>query len=794
MLWLMLLTADPASAAWPFASATNLPVCITTGQQSGVSGVPDGEGGVILGWEDRRFEPNVAVAVQRISRTGEPLWIEDGVVIHVNVGGSTSPVIAPDGVGGVVVAWLDTRNGGADIYAQHVNALGQLDWDPADLPVCTAAGDQVNLRATGDGAGGVFFVWQDYRSSPTADLYAQHVVDGQALWASNGVPLCVAANSQDPPGLASDGASGLVAVWADLRNGIDKDLYAQRLNPLGAPLWTLNGAPVSVAGNDQRNVTIVSDGYGGALVAWEDERNALNFPDIYAQHVSSAGIRLWTADGSNGIALAQANGTQALPQAIMDGSGGMIVAWQSDHDIINSGVHLYARRVSGAGVLLWPAAAGNGVTSSSGTQSLVALTPDGAGGAVLAWQDHRGPTSDVYAQRITPTGGTMWGSPSVAVSNAAGDQTAPCIVADDRRGMVVAWTDSRADAGDIYAQRIETSALLGDPGPSIVDVTDAPLDEGGWTCVRWLPSDRDTAGSTVVSTYRLWRSVPAETEPLAARRAWTSDADEAARSGKLLALAVSGQSFAWELVGEDPSHGTTERVWMAPTTGDSVADSNPITTFMTEAVGSAGQHWFAWPAFGYSVDNLPPAVPADFVGTYETGFTHLSWLPNAEPDFQQYRLYRGDSADFEPSPGNLIASPPDTGFVDPGGGEFHYKLVAVDVHGNASAPAVVHPPGITAVEFPGARGFFLAPPVPNPARGIVTLRFSVPSTAPRRLELFDVSGRRVSSLGPMVATMDEQTLQLPLVDERGVTLASGLYLLRLESSGRAITRALRVVR
>src|SRR5262249_51400896 len=50
---------------------------------------------------------------------------------------------------------------------------------------------------------------------------------------------------------------------------------------------------------DQANPVIVSDGAGGAIVAWQDFRNAGDY-DIYVQRVNAAGVPQWTA---NGVAL-----------------------------------------------------------------------------------------------------------------------------------------------------------------------------------------------------------------------------------------------------------------------------------------------------------------------------------------------------------------------------------------------------------------------------------------------------------------------------------------------------------
>ncbi len=81
--------------------------------------------------------------------------------------------------------------------------------------------------------------------------------------------------------------------------------------------------PISVAVAEQLNPVVIPDGSGGTIIAWEDTRGGTQ--DIYAQRVSAAGITLWTADG---LPICTATNEQARPVLISDGSGGAIIAWQ----------------------------------------------------------------------------------------------------------------------------------------------------------------------------------------------------------------------------------------------------------------------------------------------------------------------------------------------------------------------------------------------------------------------------------------------------------------------------------
>src|SRR5262249_3423658 len=149
------------------------------------------------------------------------------------------------------------------------------------------------------------------------------------------------------------------------------DLYAQRVNGAGVPQWTPGGVPVCTANAGQFLTTVVPDGAGGVIVAWEDDRHlTTGGVDIYAQRVNGAGGVQWMADG---IPVCVASDDQVFPVLVADGGGGAVVAWHDYRDYATSGVDVYAQRVNGAGVVQW-AADGVPVCSASHDQYFPAIT------------------------------------------------------------------------------------------------------------------------------------------------------------------------------------------------------------------------------------------------------------------------------------------------------------------------------------------------------------------------------------------------------------------------------------
>ncbi len=468
LLSLALLRPNPAAAAWPSDPLVNVPLCTASGDQTTPTVISDEAGGAIITWADNR-SGNRDMYAQRISADGVPQWTADGVALCTASGDQSNPVITPDGTGGAIVTWHDIRGGNYDIYAQRISAAGAVQWTADGVALCAAGGHQTFPAIATDGAGGAIVSWFDYRGLGY-DIYAQRIsAAGAVQWTGDGVALCTAAGFQEYPALISDGAGGAIVAWFDQRTGGNytyADIFAQRVSAAGTPLWATDGVALCTATGSQQNPTLTSDGAGGAIVAWFDYR-AGNY-DIYAQRVSSAGAVQWTADG---IALCTAAGEQAYPTIAADALGGAYVTWRDYRS--GSEYDIYAQRISAAGAPQWTAG-GAVVCNAIGDQYDPAIIPDGTGGAILTWPDNRaGFSLDIHAQRLSPTGAPRWTANGVALCTAPGGQNVPMIASQGTGGAIVTWHDPRGGGFDIYAQRVQANGQL---GGDLTGVTDgAPL-------------------------------------------------------------------------------------------------------------------------------------------------------------------------------------------------------------------------------------------------------------------------------------------------------------------------------
>src|SRR5262245_39937120 len=456
----------PADAAWPHDPVNgNAPVCTATNNQTYPLAVSDGAGGVIVTWTDSRpgiGSPNVNA--QRIDAAGNPVWAMDGIVICAAAGAQTVSGIVSDGAGGVIIAWSDARAGNWDIYAQRVNSAGVTQWAANGVALCTNLSDQLNPTMTSDGAGGAILAWQDYRGGASSDIYVRRInSSGTPQWGADGVGVCTAAGNQGVAGIVPDGSGGAILAWDDQRIGGNFDVYARRVYATGMVVWTSNGVLLSSAPNGQLSPTIASDATGGAIIAWVDGRSGTS-NDIYAQRISSGGGISWTTDG---IAIVTGAGDQLSPFLLSDGAGGAFIAWTDARSGVSD---IYARRISSGGSALWTPN-GVAVCTATGDQKTPQIVSDGAGGVIIGWTDDRSPNDDIYAQRVNATGVPQWAANGGALSTAGGNQFFPAgaanLVSDGASGASAVWPDQRGGNDDVYAQQINRSGYLASPEPAI---------------------------------------------------------------------------------------------------------------------------------------------------------------------------------------------------------------------------------------------------------------------------------------------------------------------------------------
>ncbi len=88
----------------------------------------------------------------------------------------------------------------------------------------------------------------------------------------------------------------------------------------------------------------------------------------------------------------------------------------------------------------------------------------------------------------------------------------------------------------------------------------------------------------------------------------------------------------------------------------------------------------------------------------------------------------------------------------------------------------------------------LSLPRPNPAAGVALVRFELPGPRQVALEVYGVDGRRVATLARGLLPGGSYAREWNGRTDQGLTLASGIYFVRLRADGEELTRSLTFVR
>jgi len=424
-----------------------VPVCRAATNQLSPQLASNGTGGVIITWYDYRSGKGEDLYAQNLNKSGSPEWQADGVPVCTENGTQWYPKIIPDGVGGAVICWDDKRSDYYDIYAQRLDPKGNALWQANGIPICTASENQEYNQIVPCEIGSFMIAWQDYRNN-NADIFAQKIdLDGRVLWKNNGEVVCNVAGNQERPQLI--GGEEPIIVWTDYRNGTgNSDIFCQKMSLTGAPVWNPYGLAICEASGNQVNPRPAPDSSGGAVIAWQDQRSGVS--GIYARRVNQAGKVLWAPEGKT---VCNTFYNAEFPQISVSKNGIATVAWQ---DRRNGGLDLYAQDINMNGTMLLKDNGIDVIVGfGSVTQQKPKIVRTSKEEYLIVWEDYRNGYSDIYSQKINNSGKILWTRDGIRICNAESNQYNPELISDDDGGAIIVWEDTRSGSSNIFAQRID---------------------------------------------------------------------------------------------------------------------------------------------------------------------------------------------------------------------------------------------------------------------------------------------------------------------------------------------------
>lgn len=448
----------------------------------------------------RKGDDGNFVRVQKLNNLGEKRWEEDGVSICKLSGEQTQPAILPDNEGGLFCSWTDAREkASSHIYVQHIDQNSKTIFHKdairlgAEHNGSQAPIEGLDIMAARDGY--FFVVWEDFRNGKdNSDIYLQKVDGkGKPLWRTGGIPVCLARGSQSLPILVEDGVGGVIVAWADKRNGRDEDIYSQRVNGWGKLLWKFNGVKVCDAPTPQSQICGVSDGEEGVFLAWVDARDLKSSGfDLYIQRISHSGETMWKANGKPFVNLP---GLQTSPVLESDGNGGAYIAWM---DFRGSHSNIYVQHVNNFGIYEWEPG-GRCLVPMQSNQRHPVMARNFQNDLYIVWQEGRfgDGYEKLFMQCITVGGRKVWDRSGLLVCNYMGRQSSPSIISGEYGYFWVSWLDERmkeVDGSGLFAQKFEiggdsewiSSGVMVGGGMKEFGEYEMVRNKGGYLILSWV--------------------------------------------------------------------------------------------------------------------------------------------------------------------------------------------------------------------------------------------------------------------------------------------------------------------
>jgi hypothetical protein len=359
--------------------------------------------------------------------------------------------------GNSLVVWAEPRGRSTDIYGARVSADGRV-LDRRGIRISTAKHDQAHPSVAFDGTN-YLVVWTDDRSKgrhdafERPDVYGARVTEAGVVLDRAGIPISTARSYQGTPSVAFDGSNFLV-VWDDSRTGT-MDIYGTRVSRTGAVL-NRRGFTISKARNEQTDPSVAFDGTN-YFVVWSDSRSRSE--DIVGTRITTESKVL----DPGGLWISRGGGPLARP-SVAFGMRNYLVTWSKWR---GSQTDVYGARLRPDGIVLDPGGIAISVARKDQSEPKVAF--DGTN-FLVAWDDVRGKTFDIYGSRVSETG-SVWDPAGRPIARGMAAQIS-LSVAFNGAHYLVAWEKWRVGFSEsllgVFGARVGVTGSRVDRAPILI--------------------------------------------------------------------------------------------------------------------------------------------------------------------------------------------------------------------------------------------------------------------------------------------------------------------------------------
>lgn len=448
LIFIVFMLPAVVNAQWVNNPEENTRVVYDLSEPINITAVSDHNGGTFIFWEDNLTGFQNEISFMHIESNGNISFRADGKKISRTIGDQDNPVAVSSGKNTAVIAWKDFsfRKTG-DLLLQKVQSNGNILWSPEGIKINRLNRNISDYSICSDRQGEVYvsYITGGQGQINNSGIILQKIsADGNFLFDSLGISVSSSANSKMNPCVISDDSSGVYVCWIEII-GSKGILFSQHFDVSGNSLW--RKTPISITDNNLNVISFACQNFDSEIyLAYQVLKKEKN---IYHQLLSYNGKLLW---GKNGKLCSVRKGSQTNPQMISQ-TGKLILSWTNE---LNKNRDIYIQEYDRRGSPLWQEG-GVSVIKMKGDQFGQKIISDENSGAIIAWIDRRASSSmgDIYGQRITSEGRTLWDSSGIAIGSYFNTPKSYLNLIPDGRGSAIAvFKERRNSENGIYVQKI----------------------------------------------------------------------------------------------------------------------------------------------------------------------------------------------------------------------------------------------------------------------------------------------------------------------------------------------------
>ena len=353
-------------------------------------------GNAIVVWQESDKKSS-NLFIQKISKNGLRLWGADGLLLTDSGAVQIDYSLQADKNGFSFVSFVKRTSQILNEYSveyRKIDPHGRIVEDSTQGLIYNTNNIISETEIVSDDKGGSFLFWLESIKQKTI-LRAEYIDStGSRKWGSE--PLTVSKQNSSVISY-SVGKMGSGVYAAITYQGAKKIVLQQLVSEDGKLLWGTEGKVLTSQKGSQNNPQFfVVDSL--VVVSWTNQLEKVK--DVFIQRFDNKGNPLWKANGTRIINI---KGNQFGQKLIYDDNGGIIVAW-IDKPANSSYADLSIQKIDLSGNLMWDKDGVKISSSKNMKKSYLNLVPDDEGGAIAIFKGSAGKKNDIYGQKIFSTG------------------------------------------------------------------------------------------------------------------------------------------------------------------------------------------------------------------------------------------------------------------------------------------------------------------------------------------------------------------------------------------------------